>query len=53
MAVNMYTLPQKKRNFNFQIFHGDPGRGSVTTGHGFLANCYQEQCTNEIWPKVH
>ncbi len=20
---------------------------------GFLTNCYQEQCTNEIWPKVH
>ena len=22
-----YTLPQKKRNFNFQIFHDDPGPG--------------------------
>ncbi len=20
---------------------------------GFLTNCYQEQCTNEIWPKIH
>ena len=29
----MYTLPQKKRNFNFKIFHGDPGPGSVTPGH--------------------
>ena len=28
-----YTLPQKKRNFNFQIFNGDPGPGSVTPGH--------------------
>ncbi len=28
-----YTLPQKKRNFNFQIFHGNPGPGSVTPGH--------------------
>ncbi len=25
-----YTLPQKKRNFNFQIFYGDPGPGSMT-----------------------
>ncbi len=23
--IVIYTLPQKKRNFNFQIFHGDPG----------------------------
>ncbi len=29
----VYTLPQKKRNFNFQIFYGDPGQGSVTPGH--------------------
>ena len=56
-----YTLPQKKRNFNFPIFRGDPGPGSVTPGHmhqgkfgmGFLTNGYQEQCTNENWPKVH
>ena len=20
---------------------------------GFLANCYQEHCRNDIWPKVH
>ena len=31
--VVFYTLPQKKRNFNFQIFYGDPGPGSVTPGH--------------------
>ena len=29
----MYTLPQKKRNFNFRIFYGDPGPGPVTPGH--------------------
>ncbi len=28
-----YTLPQKKRKFNFQIFRGDPGPGSVNPGH--------------------
>ncbi len=52
----MYTLPQKKRNFNFQIFHGDPGPGSVTPGHVHQWKCSGEQqakCTNGIWPKVH
>ncbi len=112
-----YILPQKKCNFNFHIFYGDPGPGSVTLGHvhegngvfcillpggfvvmlrnprfsdihssqkerhisilleitamtcthmssdcarmvrnfgmAFSTICYQEQCTNEIWPKVH
>ena len=27
-----YTLPQKKHHFNFQMFYGDPGPGSVTQG---------------------
>ncbi len=34
---NMYTLPQKKRNLNFRIFHGDPGPGSVIQVMGLLA----------------
>ncbi len=71
LRLVIYTLLQKKRNFNFQIFYGDPGPGSVTPGHvhqgmssdcartvrnfgmGFLTNWYQEQCKNEIWPKIH
>ncbi len=32
-----YTLPQNKRNFNFQIYYGDPGPGSVTPGHVEMA----------------
>ncbi len=40
---NTSTLPQKKRNFNFQIFHGDPGPGSVTPGHVHQGNCSWEQ----------
>ena len=28
-----YTLPQEKRNFDFQIFSHDPGQGSVSLGH--------------------
>ncbi len=29
----IHTLPQMKRKFNFQIFHNEPGPGSVTPGH--------------------
>ena len=32
-----YTLPKKKHNFNFQIFYGDHGSGSVTPGQVHLA----------------
>ncbi len=32
LHVHQYTLPQKKLNFNFWIFYGDPGPGSVTLG---------------------
>ncbi len=28
--IDKYTLPQKKRNFNFRIFYDDAGPGSVT-----------------------
>ncbi len=49
----IYTLPQKKRNFNFQIFYGDPGPGSVTPGHfteQFQKGCvsFGEGCTTYI-----
>ncbi len=40
---DMYTLPKKKRNFNFQIFHGDPGTGSATLGHAHQGKCSLEQ----------
>ncbi len=43
VQVRTYTLPQKKRNFNFQIFHDDPGPGSETPGHVHQG----------IWLKVH
>ena len=33
----MYTLPNKKRNFNFQIFYGDPGPRSLTQGYVHMA----------------
>ena len=33
MAKFLYTLLQKKSNFNFKIFYGDPGPGAVTPGH--------------------
>ena len=39
----MYTLPQKKRNFNFQIFHGNPGPGSMTLGYVHQGKCSWEQ----------
>ena len=32
LSFQLYTLPQKKRNFNFQIFYGAPEPGSVTPG---------------------
>ena len=36
----MSTLfPKKKHNFNFQIFYGDPGWGSVTQGHVHQGKC--------------
>ncbi len=38
----IYTLPQKKRNFNIQIFYGDPGPGSVTPGHVNQGKCSWE-----------
>ena len=41
----LYTLPQKKRNFNFQIVHGDPGPGSVTPGHAHQGNLAQRSLT--------
>ncbi len=34
-----YTLPQNKRNFNFRIFYGDPGSGSVTLGYVNQGKC--------------
>ena len=30
ILLAVYTLPRKKRKFNFLIFYGDPGPGSVT-----------------------
>ncbi len=59
-----YTLPQKKRNFNFRNLNVDPRPGSVTLGHvhqaremlqgmGLLTNWYQEHCKNNIWSKFH
>ncbi len=53
------TLPQKKSNFNFQIFYVDPGPGSVTPGHVHQGKCslYWDvlwlcQIGEEIWNGV-
>ncbi len=43
----IYPLPQKKRDFNFQILHGDPGPGSVTPGHVHQGKCSWEQQTKD------
>ena len=54
--AKLYTLPQKKRNFNFKIIYGDPGPGAVTQvmfTKGNAPGSYQEHCRNDIWPKVH
>ena len=37
-----YTLPKKKRNFNFKIFYGHPWPGSVTPDHVHKGKCSWE-----------
>ena len=52
----VYTLPQKKHNFNFQVFYhvyGDAGPGSVTPVHVHQGKYSWEHCRSGIWPKVH
>ncbi len=33
IKLGLYTLPQKKRNFNLPIFPGAPGLATLTQGH--------------------
>ncbi len=56
----LYTLLQKKRNFNLSIFPGAPGsltlawdRENFVFEMQLLAVCYQGHCRNDVWPEVH
>ena len=51
-------FPKRNATLIFRFFmvtldQGQWPRFMRTKGNAPWSNCYQEQCTNEIWPKVH